>query len=47
MHINLSVGVITKELKFKDALLSNFDMIDWGKYLKVPIRGIFSHTENE
>ena len=37
--------MITKELKFKYALLSNFDIIDWEKYLKDPIKGIFSHNE--
>jgi len=30
---------------FKDVPLSNFDLTNWCKYLKIPIKGIFSRNE--
>ena len=34
-------------MKFRDIPLSNFDLIDWCKYLKIPIKGIFSRNESK
>ena len=32
---------------FKDVPLSNFDLMNWCKYLKIPIKGKFSRNEEK
>jgi len=36
-----------KKTKFKDVSLSHFDLINWSKYLNIPIKGIFSRNEEK
>ena len=32
-------------MKFKDVALSNFDLLNWCEYLRIPLKGIFSRNE--
>lgn len=34
-------------MKFKDVLLSNYELINWCKYLDIPIKGVFSRNEEK
>ena len=34
-----------KNMKFRDVPLSNIDLINWCKYLDIPMKGIFSRNE--
>ena len=43
----MAVGMIIKKMIFKDVPLSNFDLMNWCKYLKIPIKGKFSRNEEK